>query len=125
MSGVTCACLKVCGNTPSERDKFTIEVIGFTKESIHDLTSSVGHGSRLHCLLGEDLTNLRITFSDTAEKLQNSGGVTGGMSIPEIGSHVLFRVNMILSILSVKKLPKLSTSIFKEEQSGRTTVEVR
>ena len=76
--GRTTADLKELGKVPSERERFTMLVMGMIRESRQDLSKKVGMMSRVQEAL-EDLRMAAFTSSGLAgEKLVRQGGTRGG-----------------------------------------------
>ena len=73
------AVLKEDGNIPSESDRLMREVMGGTRESMHDFRSFVGIRSREHVEFEEEriaLRTSRVVAGGNSER--RGGGVEGG-----------------------------------------------
>ena len=110
--------MKESGKIPSERDMLMISVIGVMRISRQSLTRVVGHGSRSQCLLGEEEMILCTYSSETGLNARNFAGDVGGLGCSPL-QDVAFNTALILSILSLKNLPKEFARVVLSEHSGR------
>ena len=104
--GFTMALLNNCGKIDDSSDKFTILVIAGSRMSMWYLRIHVGIGSRLQCLDGEDMTNLRISSSVVGWKNSRTGTSTlGHKQDCEVASFV--EAARMFSIFEIKNLLKV------------------
>ena len=76
--GWTTECLKAVGKTPDSSDMLTILVIVGSRTGRDFLSSQVGTGSRLDCLLGQTEMRLRISSSEAGVKVEKVCGTVFG-----------------------------------------------
>ena len=72
------AVLKEDGNIPSESERLMREVMGGTRESMHDFRSSVGIRSREQIEFEEERIELRTSRVVARGNSERSGGATRG-----------------------------------------------
>jgi len=112
--GVTIACFCEAGNLAEASDALTsFANIGGIVSGI-DLTSHVGSGSRLHCLLGQRprrrLMSAAVTGASPGKR-QLVALMTSGCAKPAVSSRIDFT-------LSRKKLANISAVIWASVRAG-------
>ena len=112
------ACLKHNGNAPSESERFTMLVMGRSKESRHSLRRKVGMTSSVQeelddCIMADRTSS--VVAGGNSDRVGGAGSGTGSGVVVEVG----VKEAVSLAILPLKKSRNEVANAEVEEDDGR------